>query len=58
MLQRAATIPVRSQVQIFPMQQVNDALLKLKRDEINGTGVLVPEELWLVISDKWVVGSG
>ncbi len=41
LLQLAAEIPIRPKVQVFPMEQANDALLKLKRDEINGTGVLM-----------------
>jgi alcohol dehydrogenase, propanol-preferring len=41
LLQLAAKIPIRPTVQTFPMEQANEALLKLKRDEINGTGVLV-----------------
>lgn len=42
LLQIAARIPIRPKVQTFPMKQANEALLKLKRDEINGTGVLMP----------------
>jgi alcohol dehydrogenase, propanol-preferring len=43
LLRLAAEIPIRPRVQVFSMEQANEALLKLKCDEINGTGVLVPE---------------
>ena len=41
LLELAAEIPIRPKVQLFPLELANDALLKLKRDQINGTGVLV-----------------
>jgi propanol-preferring alcohol dehydrogenase len=44
LLQLAASIPIRPKVQEFPMVEANEALLKLKRDEISGSGVLVPEK--------------
>jgi alcohol dehydrogenase, propanol-preferring len=42
LLELAARIPIRPKVREFPLAQANEALLKLKRDEINGAGVLVP----------------
>jgi len=43
LLQAAGEIPIRTTVQTFPLQQANEALLALKRSEIDGTGVLVVE---------------
>ena len=40
MLHLAAQIPVRTEVQTFPLDQANDVLLKLKRSEIDGAAVL------------------
>jgi propanol-preferring alcohol dehydrogenase len=37
----AARIPVRTHVQTFPFDQVNDALIALKHDAIRGAGVIV-----------------
>jgi propanol-preferring alcohol dehydrogenase len=39
-LHLAAEVPLRSEVEVFPLAQANDALLKLKRSEIRGAGVL------------------
>jgi propanol-preferring alcohol dehydrogenase len=36
----AAEIPIRIEVQTFPLEQANEALLMLKRSEISGCGVL------------------
>jgi len=36
----AANSPVRTQVQTFPFDQANDALIALKHDAIRGAGVL------------------
>ena len=41
LLQIAAEIPVQTSVQTFPLEEANEALLALKRSEIDGTGVLV-----------------
>ena len=41
LLQIAAAIPIQTTVQTFPLERANDALLALKRSEIDGTGVLV-----------------
>jgi propanol-preferring alcohol dehydrogenase len=41
LLQVAAEIPIQTTVQIFPLEAANEALLALKRSEIDGTGVLV-----------------
>lgn len=40
-LLEAAHIPVRTHVQTFPFEELNDALIALKRDAIRGAGVLV-----------------
>ena len=37
----AARIPVRTHVQTFPFDQVNDALIALKNDAIRGAGVII-----------------
>ncbi|HZU28939.1 MAG TPA: hypothetical protein VFA04_25670 [Bryobacteraceae bacterium] len=39
-LREAAEIPVRTSVQVFPLEQANDALNALKNDAIRGAGVL------------------
>lgn len=36
----AAEVPVRTEVELFPLEQANEALLRLKRSEINGAAVL------------------
>ncbi|MBN1976481.1 MAG: zinc-dependent alcohol dehydrogenase family protein [Anaerolineae bacterium] len=41
LLQVAAEIPIQASVQTFPLEEANEALLALKRSEIDGTGVLV-----------------
>ena len=40
-LAEAARIPVRTQVQEFPLENANEALIALKHDAIRGAGVLV-----------------
>jgi propanol-preferring alcohol dehydrogenase len=40
-LQVAAEIPVKTEVELFDLEQANETLLRLKRSEINGAGVLV-----------------
>jgi propanol-preferring alcohol dehydrogenase len=40
MLALAAQIPIRTELQTFPMDQANEALSKLKRSEIKGAAVL------------------
>ncbi len=42
-LTEAASIPVRTHVQKFPLRSANDALIALKHDAIRGAGVLVIE---------------
>ena len=42
LLEIAAAIPIRPEIQTFPLAQANAALLRLKRDQIAGTGVLLP----------------
>jgi propanol-preferring alcohol dehydrogenase len=41
LLQVAAEIPIQTTVQTFPLEAANEALLALKRSEIDGVGVLV-----------------
>ncbi|HSK64400.1 MAG TPA: zinc-dependent alcohol dehydrogenase family protein [Pyrinomonadaceae bacterium] len=45
-LLEAARIPVRTHVQTFPFDQVNEALIALKNDAIRGAGVM----LWSVVN--------
>jgi propanol-preferring alcohol dehydrogenase len=40
-LEEAARVPVRTHVQTFSFDQVNDALVALKNDAIRGAGVIV-----------------
>jgi len=44
LLRIAAEIPIRPQVQLFPLVEANSALLRLKQDVIEGSGVLVVKE--------------
>jgi propanol-preferring alcohol dehydrogenase len=44
LLQVAAEIPLKSEIQRFELSQVNEALVRLKHSEINGAGVIVIEE--------------
>jgi propanol-preferring alcohol dehydrogenase len=41
LLELAAQIPIQTTVQPFPLERANEALLALKRSEIDGTAVLV-----------------
>ncbi len=41
LLRVAAEIPIRPQVQLFPMEEANEALIRLKQDTIQGSAVLV-----------------
>ncbi len=41
LLREAAAIPLRPEVTTFPLEQANEALIRLKQDRIDGTGVLV-----------------
>jgi propanol-preferring alcohol dehydrogenase len=43
LLQVAAEIPIETSVQTFPLEEANEALLALKRSQIDGTGVLMIE---------------
>jgi propanol-preferring alcohol dehydrogenase len=43
-LKIAAEIPIRPQVQLFPLREANQALLSLKTDKMKGSGVLVIEQ--------------
>ena len=40
LLKLAAEVPLRSEVEVFPLDQANQALQKLKKSEIKGAGVL------------------
>jgi propanol-preferring alcohol dehydrogenase len=40
LLREAARIPIRPEVQVYPFEQVNQALIDLKNDRINGTGLI------------------
>ncbi len=44
LLRIAAEIPIRPQVQIFPLSEANEALIRLKQGRMNGAGVLVVEK--------------
>lgn len=44
MLAEAARIPIRPHVATYPLCDANRALMDLKDDRINGTGVLVVED--------------
>jgi propanol-preferring alcohol dehydrogenase len=41
-LELAATIPVRTRTDVFPLEHANDALLRLRRGEVGGAAVLQP----------------
>ena len=41
LLAEAAEIPVRPHTTVYPLADANRALIDLKNDTINGTGVLV-----------------
>jgi propanol-preferring alcohol dehydrogenase len=43
-LREAASIPVRTRIQTFALEQANDALIALKHDAIRGAGVLVMDQ--------------
>ncbi|MFZ2448302.1 MAG: zinc-dependent alcohol dehydrogenase family protein [Syntrophobacteraceae bacterium] len=40
LLRIAAEIPIRAQVEVFSLRDANEALLRLKRDRIEGSGIL------------------
>jgi propanol-preferring alcohol dehydrogenase len=40
LLQLAGEIPIKTQIEVFPLEEANRALLTLKRDGIKGAGVL------------------
>jgi len=41
LLSEAAEIPIRPEITSFPLAEANDALIALKHDSINGSGVLI-----------------
>jgi propanol-preferring alcohol dehydrogenase len=41
LLAEAAAIPIRPRVTTFPLQEANEALVRLADDRIDGSGVLV-----------------
>lgn len=40
LLELAARIPIRTETSVFPLEEANDVLLRLKRAEIDGAAVL------------------
>ena len=40
LLRDAALVPVRSRVQVYDLEQANEALLDLKEDRVRGSAVL------------------
>jgi len=44
LLQIAAEIPIRTEIETFPLEEANIALLKLKKSEIHGSGVLTIDQ--------------
>jgi propanol-preferring alcohol dehydrogenase len=38
----ASRVPVRTQIETFPLEQANEALARLRAGEVRGTAVLVP----------------
>jgi len=40
LLRLASEIPIRTEIEIFPMEEANEALKRLKRSEIRGAAVL------------------
>ena len=43
LLREAAEVPVRARVTVFPLEEANEALIRLKNDRIDGSAVLVME---------------
>jgi propanol-preferring alcohol dehydrogenase len=41
LLREAADIPIRPEVTTFPLERANEALIELKKDKIDGTGILL-----------------
>ncbi len=52
LLQVAAEIPVQTRVRTFPLEAANEALLALKRSEIDGAGVLIVSPASAVALDR------
>jgi propanol-preferring alcohol dehydrogenase len=44
LLQEAAEIPIRPEVTTFSLEEANDALIRLKDDRIDGTGILIVDD--------------
>jgi len=44
LLKAATEIPIRTEVEIFPLEEANKAYMKLKHSEIKGAGVIVVSE--------------
>ncbi len=42
LLRETAEIPIRPEVTTFPLAQANEALVRLKQGDVDGTGVLLP----------------
>jgi propanol-preferring alcohol dehydrogenase len=45
LLREAAAVPVRPETTAFPLEAANDALVRLRSDQIDGTGVLLVDPL-------------
>ena len=43
-LEIAGAIKIRPTVTVFPLSEVNEALLAIKKDSVNGAAVIVPEQ--------------
>jgi propanol-preferring alcohol dehydrogenase len=41
-LELAAVVPIRTSVELFPLEQANEALLRLREGHVNGAAVLIP----------------
>lgn len=41
-LDLALRVPVRTETEVFPLEQANDAVLRLKRGDVRGSAVLIP----------------
>ena len=41
LLKEASEIPIRPETATFPLELANEALIELKRDKIDGTGILL-----------------
>jgi propanol-preferring alcohol dehydrogenase len=51
LLELAAAIPITTEIQVFPLEEANDALIALKHDGIRGAAVLrvTDQSRWLAL---------